>query len=112
MYEKLWNDRGKIMVSMVNADSSRHILFWLYQLTRSSFRLVSNGEKSCCGNTEDIGSNECNGDFECCNSDVSQCECPSQTNVTSTLGSLASLEEAPTNATLTTSSGGFGERNL
>eukprot|EP00984_Skeletonema_dohrnii_P013530 scaffold5596_cov132-Skeletonema_dohrnii-CCMP3373.AAC.10 len=60
-----------------------------------------NGEKSCCGNTEDIGSGECNGDFECCNSDVSQCDCTSLTNVTSTLDSLASVEEAPTNAPAT-----------
>ena len=66
-------------------------LFLLIDLT-SSFSSSSNGEKSCCGNTEDRGHGECNEDFECCNSAVSQCECPSA--IAAAFASLADSSSA------------------
>lgn len=58
----------------------------------SFFSSSSNGEKSCCGNTEDRGHGECNEDFECCNSAVSQCECPAA--IADAFASLADLSSA------------------
>ena len=69
---------------------------FLIDLT-SSFSSSSNGEKSCCGNTEDRGHGECNEDFECCNSAVSQCECPSA--IADAFASLADSSSAVDSST-------------
>jgi hypothetical protein len=58
----------------------------------SFFSSSSNGEKSCSGNTEDRGHGECNEDFECCNSAVSQCECPAA--IADAFASLVDLSSA------------------
>jgi len=71
---------------MLTYEAALSRVFILFTSTNSVthlFRLVSNGYKSCCGNTDDRGFGECNGDFECCNADVSLCECPFLKNVTS-----------------------------
>ena len=92
--ERLGQNHGKYHAGghVLNADlRSRFCLVYFTFILFTSTNLVaiflvSNGYKSCCGNTEDRGFTECNGDFECCNADVSLCECPFSNNVTSASG--------------------------